>query len=183
MSRNSIIGLALLAMLVLSAGCSSNARVQLRGIAPLNVNDTDESTPVDVRFFALSSDAKFLGAGFETLWTDAAGALGSDLIGKPVQAAVYPGGPQDDPVDVAVPTGGAGWIGIMALYRRSDGLPRTLAVRAEECDDRVLELTGYGMRWEGASKDGTVPGGTPPSQAEPAKAAEPAKPTSSRQGR
>ena len=108
MHRNRLAVLSLSALLVLGAGCSSNARVQLRGIAPLNVNDIDESTPVDVRFFALTGDAKFLGAGFETLWTDAGAALGDDLVGKPVQAAVYPGGPQDAPVDVSVPTGGAG---------------------------------------------------------------------------
>lgn len=153
--------LALLAAIAITLGGCGSATVQMRGIAPMNVNDTDESTPVDVRLFALNADAKFLGAGFETLWSDAPGVLGGDLVGKPVQAAVYPGAAGDAPVSVSVPTGGAGWIGIMALYRKSDGLPRTLAVRVDEADDCVLELTGYGMRWEGASVDGTMPGSAP----------------------
>lgn len=153
--------LALLATVACVVGGCGSATVRVRGIAPMNVNDTDESTPVDVRFFALNADAKFLGAGFETLWSDAPGVLGGDLVGKPVQAAVYPGAAGDAPTSVTVSTGGAGWIGIMALYRRSDGLPRTLAVRVDDADDRVLELTGYGMRWEGASVDGTLPGSAP----------------------
>ncbi len=161
MKRNSISGLLVLAVLLSVVGGCGNATVRLRGIAPMNVNDTDESTPVDVRVYALGSDAKFLGAGFETLWSDAPGVLGSDLIGKPVQVAVYPGSATDAPISVSLPTGGADWIGIMALYRKSDGLPRTVAVRAEAADDLVLELTGYGVRWEGASADGTLPGSTP----------------------
>ena len=47
-------------------GCSSSATLQMRGVAPLNLNDAGESTPVDVRIYQLKNDAAFKRATFET---------------------------------------------------------------------------------------------------------------------
>lgn len=134
--------------LVLLAGCSSPVRTQVRGITPLNVNDTNESTPVDVRFYQLAATARFEKAPFEALWLDAAKELEDELLAKPVIVSVAPGQAGQKPMTVELGElkEATRFIGVMALYRRSDGKPRVLIIPRDQADDVVIELTGYTIR-------------------------------------
>jgi len=51
-----------LATLVAATGCGTALTIEVRGIAPLNQTDNDESTPVNARIYQLASDAKFRNA-------------------------------------------------------------------------------------------------------------------------
>jgi type VI secretion system VasD/TssJ family lipoprotein len=130
------------------AGCGG-ASVRIRGVAPLNLNADGESTPVDVRFYPLSSQTRFQGAAFAALWTDAAATLGSELLAPPVVVTVLPGAAGDPPLRVEVPA--AAWLGVQVLVRKSDGSPRTLIVAGNRLDEALIELRAYGLRVEGLS--------------------------------
>ncbi len=134
------------------AGCG-NATTRIRGVTPLNLNDANESTPVAVRIFPLRADSKFRGAAFETLWIDPAAVLGDDLLGKPQQVMVFPGQPNDAPQQVTVAdSSSANFIGVMGLYRKSDGLPRTVVLPIQDADRRVIIMTGFGIKLEGSTE-------------------------------
>lgn len=135
-----------LVVMVFCAGCGGPS-VRLRGVAPLNRNAAGESTPVAVRLYPLRGEARFQGAAFEALWTDAERILGPDLIAPPTVVTVLPGAAGDPPQRVLIDGGlQAQWIGVVALVRRNDGNPRTAVLPAERADDGVIELTGYGLR-------------------------------------
>src|SRR4051812_49485892 len=91
----SLILAAVLALAVSACGGTQRVSMNLHGVSPLNVNDQNESTPVDVRFFALKSDAAFRSATVDALWTDFKKVLGDDLLGEPIVATVFPGGAGD----------------------------------------------------------------------------------------
>ena len=139
--------LPLLALTIM-AGCSSPTRAQVRGIAPLNVNDTNESTPVDVRFYQLAATERFEKAPFEALWLDAAKELDDELLTKPLVVSILPCSATSEPQAVELGTlkDTTRFIGIMALYRRGDGRPRILIVPRERIDGALIELTGYTIR-------------------------------------
>jgi type VI secretion system VasD/TssJ family lipoprotein len=128
-------------------GCGS-VSTQLRGISPLNVNDINESTPVDVRFYQLRNPSRFEKASFDALWVDAAKVLDEDLLSKPVVETVFPGSANDEPTEVDLGSlhQDCKYIGIIALYRRSDQAPRTLVVPAKQVSQEIIELLGYGVR-------------------------------------
>jgi type VI secretion system VasD/TssJ family lipoprotein len=137
-----------LPLLVALVGCAPPT-IRARGVQPLNLNPVNESTPVDVRFYQLTDDQAFMTAPFEGLWTDASAALGGNLLGRPVIKTVYPATLGDNPVTLQLTKleDGANFIGVLALFRGNDGSARQVAVGVNQLDDGVLELTGYGIRF------------------------------------
>ncbi|MBA3683668.1 MAG: type VI secretion system lipoprotein TssJ [Planctomycetes bacterium] len=133
------------------AGCGAGT-AYVRGVSPLNVNDNNESAPVNLRFYQLANDDQFLRATFESLWLDDAKALGGDLVAKPVVTTVFPGSAGDAPVKVPLGKLKAktAFIGVMALYRKADARqPRILVIPAERIDRRIILLSGYGLALDG----------------------------------
>lgn len=155
---------SLLVLLVLLAGCGGST-VRIRGVVPLNRNADGESTTVDVRFYQLRDQARFQGAAFAALWTEAEKTLGPDLIGPPVVITVLPGAAGDPPRRVEVAA--APWIGVMALMRSSDGQARTAVLPGDRLSDAVIELSGYGIRVDGLAET------PPPGEVQPASATTP----------
>ena len=137
--------LLLAGLILIVSGCA-NRSAQIRGVAPLNRNAEGESTPVDVRFYLLRDDDAFARAGFAALWTDAAGSLGHELIGKPSVVTVLPGSVTDPAACVDLPGDEAAWVGVHLLVRREGELPRTLLIPLDRLSSCVVEVTGYGLR-------------------------------------
>jgi len=136
-----------LALCVLS-GCGSTLTLQMRGIAPLNLTDADESTPVDARIYQLKNDARFRNAVVDQLWTKDKATLGEDWLADPKVVTVLPGGAHDKPVQVTVGELAVGtrFIGILALYHRSDAADkRVLVVDVNELEGKVIEFTRYSV--------------------------------------
>jgi type VI secretion system VasD/TssJ family lipoprotein len=133
---------------VMVTGCSRTATLQLRGTAPLNLNEAGESTPVDVRIYQLRSDKAFRKAAFEKLWTKDKEALGDDLLAGAKTVSVLPGGAGEPParVELGELATGTGFIGIMALYGKADAKDnRTLVVAVDDAEKYVIEFTGYAV--------------------------------------
>ncbi len=129
--------------LLVLAGCATPT-IRAHGVAPLNVNPVNESTPVDVRFYQLSDDQPFITTPFETLWLEAPKVLGNTLMGPVVVRTVFPGVAGDPPVTLPL-TGFAQqtrFIGVLALFRTSDGTPRQLVISCDQLNNQVLELRG-----------------------------------------
>ena len=138
---------ACLVAATLVAGCGS-ASAWVRGVAPLNRNEANESTPVDVRFYQLANEDAFVRATFESLWVDASKALGGDLLAPPVVATVVPGARNDQPVEIKLGKldSKTKRIGVMALFRRTDGADRRLLViPVDRIGKEIIELTGYSV--------------------------------------
>ena len=151
-ARTLRLSLSFLAILVLFTGCSRTATLQLRGLAPLNLNDTGESTPVDVRIYQLKDDAAFRRATFEKLWTEDEKVLGQDRLAPPKTESVVPGNPTDQPKKVALGEleVGTRFIGIMALYAKTDARDaRTLVLPVNDAEKPVIEFSGYGIALAG----------------------------------
>jgi type VI secretion system protein VasD len=143
-----------LILLVLLVGCTRSTTLQMRGVAPLNVNDAGESTPVDVRIFQLKDDGAFRRATFEKLWTDDKTVLGQDSLAPYRVVSIVPGNPTDQPkqITIAELESGTRFIGVMALYAKADARDaRTLVLPVDEADEPVIELSGYGIS---LAKDG-----------------------------
>jgi type VI secretion system VasD/TssJ family lipoprotein len=140
-------GLALILTAGLLCGCGT-ASARVRGIAPLNLNDNNESTPVKVRFYQLASADKFQAATFESLWVNDKDPLGKDRLADPVVVTVLPGSAGDQPQEVALGDLAAGtrFIGVMALYRKTaPDESRILVVPVDDIGSKVIELNGYGV--------------------------------------
>lgn len=151
-ARQLRLSLLFLVFLAASAGCSRTATLQLRGLAPLNLNDTGESTPVDVRIYQLKDDAAFRRATFEKLWTEDEKVLGQDRLAPPRTESVVPGNPTDQPKRVALGELeiGTRFIGIMALYAKTDARDaRTLVLPVNDAEKPVIEFSGYGIALAG----------------------------------
>ena len=56
---------------------------------------------------------------------------------------------------------GASFIGVLALFRGNDGSPRQVTVAVNKLDDGVLELTGYGIRFNTGAAPTSPPKTTP----------------------
>jgi type VI secretion system protein VasD len=150
--------LSLLAMVVLFAGCSRSATIQVRGLAPLNLNDTGESTPVDVRIYQLKDDAAFKRATFEKLWTEDEKVLGADRLAPPRVESVVPGNPTDQPKRIALGEleVNTRFIGIMALYAKTDARDaRTLVLPVDDAEKPIIEFSGYGISLSSDAKSAT----------------------------
>jgi type VI secretion system VasD/TssJ family lipoprotein len=134
----------------LCVGCSGPRQVNLpvRGVAPLNPNDAQESTPVDVRVWPLAAPDRFRAATVDQLWTDAKGALGPDLLGEARVFTVFPGGPADPVVEqrLEVP-GSTAFLGVLAMCQRSDAQDqRATVVAIDEAEKLGLVLTGFSVQ-------------------------------------
>jgi type VI secretion system VasD/TssJ family lipoprotein len=130
------------------SGCGSTLTLQVRGIAPLNPTDADESTPVDARIYQLRNDAKFRNAVVDQLWTNDKATLGEDSLGEPKVVTILPGGAHDKPVQIVVGdlATGARFVGILALYHRSDAADkRVLVVDVNDLAGKVIEFTRYSV--------------------------------------
>lgn len=149
--------------LLLLAGCGEMT-TRVHGLRPMNLTDENQSAPVDVRFFQLSDDDRFRRAPFDALWLDPAKVLGSDLVEKPLTITVHPAASGDDPREVVLGPrhADARFLGVMALYRKADGSPRTLVLPISEADAAILDCSGYGLRLRGAA--GPQPAQTVPIQ-------------------
>jgi type VI secretion system VasD/TssJ family lipoprotein len=150
MSRIALGRLVLACTLALAAGCASTRSVSLpvRGVAPLNPNEAQESTPVDVRVWPLAAAERFKAATVEQVWTDAKGALGGDLLGDPATFTVFPGAAGDPAVvqRLEMP-GGTRFLGVLAMYQRSDAQDqRATVVPVEDAEDHGLLLSGFAVR-------------------------------------
>jgi len=131
-------------------GCSGPRQVNLpvRGVAPLNPNDAQESTPVDVRVWPLAAPDRFRSATVDQLWTDAKGVLGSDLLGEFRVFTVFPGGSGDPVVEqrIEVP-GSTAFLGVLAMCQRSDAQDqRATVVAIDEAEKLGLILTGFSVQ-------------------------------------
>jgi type VI secretion system protein VasD len=144
-----------LAVLLLASGCSRTATLQMRGLAPLNLNDAGESTPVDVRIYQLKDDAAFKRATFEKLWTEDEKVLGQDRLAPPRVESIVPGSATDQPKRIALGEleTGTRFIGVMALYAKADARDtRTLILAVDDAERPIIEFSGYGIAIANDSK-------------------------------
>lgn len=144
-----------LALVILLVGCSRSATLQMRGVAPLNLNDAGESTPVDVRIYQLKDDGAFKRATFEKLWTEADKVLGQDYLAAPRVESIVPGNATDQPKRITLGEleVGTRFIGIMALYAKTDARDaRILVLPINDAEDPVIEFSGYGISLAGEAK-------------------------------
>lgn len=140
--------LTALAVMLLASGCSRTATLQMRGLAPLNLNDAGESTPVDVRIYQLKDDAAFKRATFEKLWTEDEKVLGQDRLAPPRVESIVPGSATDQPKRIALGEleTGTRFIGVMALYAKADARDtRTLILPVDDAERPIIEFSGYGI--------------------------------------
>ena len=126
------------------SGCGSSSYVRLRSVSPLNVNDANESAPVDVRVYQLKDDGRFTRARVEDLWTKDSAVLGDDLLAQ-TKVTVFPGPARTGSLDVEMgplpPE--CRFIGVLALFSKPDDKgPRHLAIPAQGARGRVILLSG-----------------------------------------
>ena len=144
--RCSLIGAALALSL---AGCGGPSPLNVRAVAPVNLNEQGESLPVRLRIYELKDRSQFLAASFNDLWLDDRKALGPDRLADPRYLVVQPGKADDaalryDLIEVAT---GTRFIGVMALYPRSGEQDERRAVIAlDELGDHVIDLSGYQLK-------------------------------------
>lgn len=140
--------LALATMLAAGCGGPRSVTVPVRGIAPLNPNEAQESTPVNVRVWPLSGADRFKAATVDQLWTDAKTVLGPDLLGDPSVFTVFPGAAGDPLVEqrLEVPDS-TRFLGVLAMYQRSDAQDqRATVVSIDDAEDHGLLFTGFAVR-------------------------------------
>jgi type VI secretion system VasD/TssJ family lipoprotein len=114
----------------------------------MNLNEGGESTPVNVRIYALREQRRFLEVPFEDLWLKAKEVLEEDWLASPRIVTVLPGSPEDDPqeVDLEDLNSSARYIGVMALFGQgAPGKRRRRVVSLEECSGTIFELRGYAV--------------------------------------
>ena len=125
--------------------CSSVTRLRVRGVTPLNVNEANESVPVDVRLYQLKDDARFRNAKAEDLWVKPKEVLADDIVSEK-KITVFPGRAEDAPRDVEIgqlpPE--VRFVGVLALYSKTDDKgPRHLVLPRDEANNRILRFSGY----------------------------------------
>jgi len=140
--------LAVLTLGLLLVGCHGAPEpfeIDVRGVAPLNVNEQGESTPVGIRLFQLKDDARFKAATFEALWTDDVQALKGDRLTEPTVLSILPGGSSDEPtmVDLGKLNPAARFIGVLALFpqKPESGVRRLILPIAP--GKQLIELHGF----------------------------------------
>jgi type VI secretion system VasD/TssJ family lipoprotein len=134
----------------LLAACGGPSYVRVRGVSPLNVNDSNESTPVDVRLYQLKDDGRFTRARVEELWTKDKEVLAEDLITQK-KITVFPGREDEAPKDIEIGELPADcrFIGVLALFSKADDKgPRHLVIPAKEAKGRVLRFNGSNVKLE-----------------------------------
>ncbi len=141
--------IALLVFTLFAAACGGprTLTVPVRGVAPLNPNDAQESTPVDVRIWPLAGADRFKAATVDQLWTDAKTVLGADLLGDAKVFTVFPGAVADPMVEqkIEVPDS-ARFLGVLAMYQHSDAQDqRATVVSIDDAEEHGLILTGFAV--------------------------------------
>jgi len=142
----SLIGVGLALSLT---GCGGPSLLNVRAVAPVNLNEQGESLPVRLRIYELKDRSKFLAASFNDLWLDDRKALGADRLADPRYLVVQPGKPDGNPLryDLIEVAAGTRFIGVMALYPRSgEQDERRAAIVLDELGDHVIELSGYQLK-------------------------------------
>lgn len=138
-----LVAVVCLAML---AGCSGSTVLRIQGIAPLNLNEAGESTPVEVRIYMLKDNTKFDQAPFDQIWTAEKDALGGDISGEVVLTTVFPADKGDRPREITLGTvpPDVRFIGVMGLFPRFEGKDeRRKSVPLGEAGGHIFEFTGY----------------------------------------
>lgn len=133
-------------LLLVLAGCATTTTVRVQGVPPLNLNETGESTPVDVRIYWLKDDRKFMSVPFDQLWTSEKDALGNDLVGDATLITVFPASAGDKPKEIQLGNtpADARYVGLMGLFPKyQDKDERRVAVPVGEAGAGVFEFSGY----------------------------------------
>ncbi|GEM_PF-2082817 len=148
---------------MLLSACASPV-IYVRGLAPLNLNEEGQSTPVDIRIYQLGDKRTFLETAFEDLWVKDEEILAEDMLAPPKVATVLPRGAEDPPH--RIPLGslakGTAYVGIMALFSRSEtGRRRRLVLKEGDADGAVIELQGFGVELAEESREGRLDGSVP----------------------
>lgn len=155
-SSLSVFSLVLVAVTgLLATGCApARAQVQVSGLQVMNQNELGESAPVKLRLYPLRSDAKFRATSGDSLWTGDEELLRADLTHAPTVTLVSPGGTDRTPTRIEVPLGeGAKWLGVLALYVKSDAIDRrTLVLPIEDADRMIITCSGYSITAEKVQK-------------------------------
>jgi len=138
-------------------GCSDqrSVTVKVHGVTPMNLNTDHESTPVNVRVYALTDDSTFRAATVDQLWSDASKVLGDKVVGEPVVFTVFPGNAGDPAVRQELTISKrAAFIGILALYQGVDAQDRrTLVLPIRDAGRQVLTFSGYAVSVADAAKE------------------------------
>jgi type VI secretion system VasD/TssJ family lipoprotein len=132
------------------AGCAPpSATVRLAGTKIMNQNELGESAPVDLRLYPLKNDGKFRSATVDALWVGDKDLLGSDLTHEATIATVFPDGDRE-PAKVVVQLGeGAKWLGVLALYAKSDATDRrVLVLPVDDAESVIITCIGYSVTIE-----------------------------------
>lgn len=155
-SSASVFSLVLVAVTgLLVTGCApARAQVQVSGLQVMNQNELGESAPVKLRLYPLRSDTKFRATSGDSLWTGDEELLRADLTHAPTVTLVSPGGTDRTPTRIEVPLGeGAKWLGVLALYVKSDAIDRrTLLLPIEDADRMIITCSGYSITAEKVQK-------------------------------
>lgn len=134
----------------LLAGCSDSrtVSVQVRGVEPLNVNPAGESTTVNLRVFALRDDDRFRAATANQLWTEHDKTLADELVDKPANITVFPGGAKDAPVEHELKIKNtAQYLGFLAMCNSADATDqRTLVLPLKDLKRGIITLNGYSVQ-------------------------------------
>ncbi len=141
----------LLALALAAGGCAApSATMRVTGDPVMNRNELGESAPVKLRFYPLKNDAAFRQATVDALWVGDKDLLKNDLTHEPTVASVFPGAASRDPAQVVVPLGdGAHWLGVLALYNRSDATDRrVLILPVDDAESVVITCAGYSITAE-----------------------------------
>ncbi len=139
---------ALLLGAAMLAGCGpARVTLDLQGVTPMNLNEQNESTSVQVRFYQLKTDATFRAATVDQLWTDDKKVLGADLVGDPSSTFVQPAGAGDPPAQFAIDVQDAAkFIGVLALFHKADAEDhRMLLIPVDEAGKHNITFTGYAV--------------------------------------
>ena len=116
----------------------------------MNRNELGESAPVKLRFYPLKNDATFRSATVDALWVGDKDLLKADLTHEPTTTSVFPGAMSRDPVQVEVELGdGAKWLGVLALYNKSDATDRrVLILPVDDAESVLITCAGYSITAE-----------------------------------
>lgn len=146
--------LACLAAVAIASCSPPRAAVQVSGMKVMNQNELGESAPVKLRIYPLRNDAKFRSSTADALWMGDEDLLKADLTHAPTVTSVFPGGEGRDPGKVEVELGdGAKFLGVLALYTKSDATDRRMLVLPIDDAERiVVTCSGYSITAEAPAK-------------------------------
>ncbi len=142
----------LFGLLPLLIACSPLRSVRVKGVPPLNVNDSGVSTPVKVRIYQLKDDANFRNARFEELYDDHKKALGGDILDFK-EVDIEPGDDRD--IELGKIETHTRFIALLGLFNGTGRGDWRQIVKKENAGDYVYRVTGYQIDLQ--SKGGRKP--------------------------